>query len=133
MGVQARGLQVVNVTHYYQYSCPIDGGLYALNRTPLASNLGDSSTNKVPSPPPYSKRSTSLKGLRWWPDDPFLAAYKECTKSGGKTGGSKLSVRIKKIRFSCKNSCDVRENNLMRLSNLPTPPKSRIGARQEFV
>ncbi|TYH28890.1 hypothetical protein ES288_A02G180100v1 [Gossypium darwinii] len=70
--------------------------------------------------------STSLKGLRGWLDDPFLAAYKECTKSGEiKTGGSKLPVRKKKIGFSCKNACDVRDDNLVRLSNLPTLPKRK--------
>ncbi|GMI86516.1 hypothetical protein HRI_002320900 [Hibiscus trionum] len=123
-----------NASHYDQYSIPIDG-------TPSTSTAGDSSTNavvrnnnKVPPPPPCSirlppKRSTSLKGLRWWPDDPFLAAYKECTKSGG----SKLPVRMKKISFSCKNSCDVRDDKLVRLSNLPTLAKGRIGVRPEFV
>ncbi|KAK8973879.1 hypothetical protein V6N11_013036 [Hibiscus sabdariffa] len=117
-----------NLSHYDQYSIPTDG-------PPSTSIVGDSSSNvmvrdnnKVPPPPPCSirlppKRSTSLKGLRWWPDDPFLAAYKECTKSNG---GSKLPVRIKKISFSCKKSCDVRDDNLVRLSNIPTLAKGRI-------
>ncbi|KAB2036858.1 hypothetical protein E1A91_D03G032500v1 [Gossypium mustelinum] len=115
------------VTHY---GCPIDGGLYGDGG--LLTDIAVRDNNEVPPPPPCSirlpppRRSTSLKGLRWWLDDPFLAAYKECTKSGEiKTGGSKLPVRKKKIGFSCKNACDVRDDNLARLSNLPTLPKRK--------
>ncbi|XWS45112.1 hypothetical protein CRYUN_Cryun15aG0108800 [Craigia yunnanensis] len=127
------------VTHF-------DEGLYALNQTPPPSDAGGSSTKilvhdkKVPPPPPCSiqlppKRSTSVKGLRWWQEDPFLAAYKECTKSEGKgklssesrkNCCSKLLIRKKKITFPCKNSCDVRDDNFVRLSNLPPLPKDRI-------
>ncbi|EOX91752.1 hypothetical protein QUC31_003273 [Theobroma cacao] len=139
---------VSKVTHYDD-QCPIVIGLCALNQTPSPSDAGGSKIlvhdKKVP-PPPCTmqlvpKRSTSVKGLRWWQEDPFLAAYKECTKGGGngkwssegrKTDGS--NVRKKKtITFSCKNSCDVRGDNLVRLSNLPPLPKDRIRGRQEFV
>ncbi|XP_022752062.1 uncharacterized protein LOC111300710 [Durio zibethinus] len=140
------------VAHYDQY-CPIDVGLYVLNQTPPLTDAGGSSTKilvhdkKVPPPPPCSiqlppKRSTSVKGLRWWQQDPFLAAYEECTKSGGngklssegrKNGGSKLLVRKKKITFSCKNSSDARDDNVVRLCNLPPLPKDRIRGRQDFV
>ncbi|XVF17487.1 hypothetical protein REPUB_Repub10bG0126800 [Reevesia pubescens] len=140
------------VTHYDQ-ECPIDMGLYALNQTPPPSDAGGSTKilvhdKKVPPPPPCSiqlppKRSTSVKELRCWQEDPFLAAYEKCTKNGGingklssegrKNGGSKLLlVRKKKISFSCKNS-DVRDDNLVRLSNLPPLPKDGIRGRQEFV
>lgn len=151
------------VTNYDQY-CPIDVGLYALNRNPPPPPSDGNSTKvlvhnkKVPPPPPRAppcsiqlppKRSTSVKGLRWWHEDPFLAAYKECTKSstggrngkllssdqGRKNGVSKLLARKKKINFSCKNSsCDVRDDNLVRLSNLPPIPKHiRNRNRQDFV
>ncbi|XVE86963.1 hypothetical protein DITRI_Ditri18aG0077900 [Diplodiscus trichospermus] len=139
------------VTHNDQY-CPIDVGFCAHNQTTPA-DTSESSTKilvhdkKVPPPPPCSiqqppKRSTSVKGLRWWQEDPFLAAYKVCTKSGGngklpsegrKNGGSKLLVRKKRITFSCKDSSDVRDDNLVILSHLPRLPKDRSRGRQEFV
>ncbi|WRX10858.1 hypothetical protein QQP08_003345 [Theobroma cacao] len=81
---------VSKVTHYDD-QCPIVIGLCALNQTPSPSDAGGSKIlvhdKKVP-PPPCTmqlvpKRSTSVKGLRWWQEDPFLAAYKECTKGGG--------------------------------------------------
>ncbi|XVF59224.1 hypothetical protein PTKIN_Ptkin07bG0258500 [Pterospermum kingtungense] len=146
------------VTHCDQY-CPIDVGLFALNRTSPPSDTGGNSTKilvhhdkKVPPPPPCSiqllhpKRSTSMKGLKWWQEDPFLAAYKECTKSSGGNGklsssegrknsgsSSKLLVRKKKISFSCKSSSEVRDDSLVKLCNLPPLPKNRIRGRQDFV
>ncbi|MBA0595591.1 hypothetical protein Gorai_012457 [Gossypium raimondii] len=69
-----------------------------------------------PPPPPPSRR---LKKS----DDPFLAAYKECTRS---TSKGKLAKRdsmssLKKgiFNFSCKQSCSVENNNLVRVSQLP--------------
>ncbi|XVF17488.1 hypothetical protein REPUB_Repub10bG0127000 [Reevesia pubescens] len=138
----------------YDQKCPIDMGLYALNQTPPPSDASGSTNilvhdKKVPPPPPCSiqlppKRSTSVKGLRWWQEDPFLAAYEKCTKygeikgklssEGRKNGGSKfLLARKKKISFSCKNSSDFRDDNLVRISNLPPLPKDRIRGAQEFV
>ena len=144
------GVSKSKVTHNDQ--CPTDIRSHALNQTLPPSDAGDSSTKivvhdkKIPPPPPCSiqlppKKSTSVKGLRWWQEDPFLAAYKECTKSGGngklssdgrKNGGSKF-LRKKKITFSCKDSSDVRYDNLVRLSNLPLLPKDKIHGRQEFI
>ncbi|MBA0845890.1 hypothetical protein Goarm_022235 [Gossypium armourianum] len=109
------------VNHYDQ-DCPIGLELYDLNQK-----------NYVSDP----------SGLKWWQEDPFLLAYKECTKSGGNmkhlsseakesTGSSKLS-RKKKITFSCKKSCDVSNDNFVRLSNLPPLPKRRIRGLHEFV
>ncbi|XVF15393.1 hypothetical protein REPUB_Repub09cG0148900 [Reevesia pubescens] len=137
----------------YGPQCPIDIGSYALNQTNPPSDAGDGLSKilvhdkKVPPPPPCSiqllpKRSISVKGLRWWQEDPFLAAYKECTKSGGngklssearKHGDFKILGRMKKITISCKNSSDARDDNLVSLSNLPPLPKDRIRGRQEFV
>ncbi|TXG59962.1 hypothetical protein EZV62_014535 [Acer yangbiense] len=103
---------------------------------------------KIPLPPcpssqPYTRRSASSKGLTgWWQEDPFVAAYKECTKNTRNVKstcsddqskrstvivGSKTRKKKSKFIFSCKNSCDVRDDNLlMRLPNLPPLPKERI-------
>ncbi|GMJ08063.1 hypothetical protein HRI_004475500 [Hibiscus trionum] len=119
---------VSKVTHYDRHYCPIDVGSYALT---------GSGSSKIlvppPPPPPLSKqsslkRSASVKGLRWWVQDPFLAAYKECTKSG-----SKLARKKKTSTLSCKESCDVRDDNLMRFSNLPPLPKDGIRRQRLFV
>ncbi|XVE82964.1 hypothetical protein DITRI_Ditri16bG0047700 [Diplodiscus trichospermus] len=138
------------VTHF-------DEGLYTLNQELPPSDSDIPSTEilvqhqKVPPPPPCSiqlppKRSTSVKSLKsWrWQEDPFLAAYKVCTKSGGndklssegmKSGCSKFLVRKKKIRFfSCKKSSDVRDNNLLKLSNSDPPlPKDRKFLVDKFL
>ncbi|MBA0686868.1 hypothetical protein Goari_014443 [Gossypium aridum] len=139
------------VNHYDQ-DCPIGLELYDLNQKNYVSDPSGSSSilvheKKVPPPPPLSvqlKGSPSGKGgLKWWQEDPFLLAYKECTKSGGNmkhlsseakesTGSSKLS-RKKKITFSCKKSCDVSNDNFVRLSNLPPLPKRRIRGLHGFV
>ena len=79
----------------------------------------------IPPPPcvfhPPS-RISSRRGLKK-SDDPFLAAYKECTKS---TSKGKLAKKdgwsgLKKgmFSFSCKQSCSVRNDNLVRISQLP--------------
>ncbi|XP_028793636.1 uncharacterized protein LOC114761689 [Neltuma alba] len=76
-------------------------------------------------PPVY--RTSSKKGL-WTQevDDPFLAAYKECTKTTRKSNGnnksceSVLRKRVISI-FSCKRSCAVRDNNLVRISHVSVP------------
>ncbi|XVE95061.1 hypothetical protein REPUB_Repub02eG0064000 [Reevesia pubescens] len=77
---------------------------------------------KIPPPPcafhPPS-RTSSRRGLKI-SDDPFLAAYKECTKStrkGKKDEGSGLKKGM--FNFSCKKSCSVRNDNLVRISQLP--------------
>ncbi|MBA0770313.1 hypothetical protein Gotri_018968 [Gossypium trilobum] len=139
------------VNHYDQ-DCPIGLELCDLNQKNYVSDPSGSSSilvheKKVPPPPPLSvqlKGSPSGKGgLKWWQEDPFLLAYKECTKSGGNmkhlsseakesTGSSKLS-RKKKITFSCKKSCDVSNDNFVRLPNLPPLPKRRIRGLHEFV
>ncbi|OMP01746.1 hypothetical protein COLO4_11612 [Corchorus olitorius] len=146
------------ITHFDDHKCPIDIGLHEHDPPVILSPPSDGGGSskvlvqekKVPPPPPCSiqplpKRSTSVKGLRWWQEDPFLAAYKECTKNGGKNGklwssdqgrknnGNGSKARKKKITFSCKNTCDVRDDNLVKLSNLPPLPKDRSRSRQEFV
>ncbi|GAV69050.1 hypothetical protein CFOL_v3_12551 [Cephalotus follicularis] len=117
--------------------CPIDR---RLNLT--SSHDLDKSLVKIPIPLPpcplqTPQRSSSTKlslGRRWWREDPFLAAYKECTKSkmsSGKLGiESKASngslTRKSKLIFSCKNSCDATHDNLVRLTNLSPLPKHTI-------
>ncbi|KAG6648839.1 hypothetical protein CIPAW_07G172100 [Carya illinoinensis] len=74
---------------------------------------------------PAPSRSSSKKGLKR--EDPFLAAYKECTKSingNGKSpkNGVNLYSGFGKITmpdFSCRRSCSVRDGNLVRISRLP--------------
>ncbi|XP_058728709.1 uncharacterized protein LOC131600588 [Vicia villosa] len=98
---------------------------------PPPSSLDGSSTPRnlghdfqIPLPPcafqPPYYRTCSKKGLD---DDPFLAAYKECTKSKksgkrdkklSKGGGSFCVFRS---FFSCKRSCHVYDNNLGRISH----------------
>ncbi|TYG69494.1 hypothetical protein ES288_D05G234800v1 [Gossypium darwinii] len=65
-----------------------------------------------PPPPPLSRR---LKKS----DDPFLAAYKECTRSTSKGKLAKRdsvsSLRKGIFNFSCKQSCSVENNNLRQM------------------
>ena len=78
---------------------------------------------QIPLPPcvfQSPSRSSSKKGLRKH-EDPFLAAYKECTKSNiGKGKSLKYDVGLwfgkKMLAFSCKCSCSVRDDNLGRIS-----------------
>ncbi|KAF4375181.1 hypothetical protein F8388_017327 [Cannabis sativa] len=73
----------------------------------------------TPSQPP--SRSNSAKGLKWQ-EDPFLLAYKECTKPQ-KKGNNKKASKVRKtmfMYFSCKSSCDVRNENFVKLPTLPT-------------
>ena len=92
----------------------------------------------IPPPPgsnfqPTLSRSSSAKGgLRKKEEDPFLAAFRECTKSSrkGKTTSSVKSHRIFDLRSGvmrslfgvvpCKShgSCAVRDDNLVRVSQL---------------
>ncbi|KAK8673906.1 hypothetical protein V6N13_112215 [Hibiscus sabdariffa] len=129
----SKSSKAIHCDHRY---CPVDVGSYAL--TGGGSSKFSVHEKKVPPPPPFPKRSTSVKGSGWWVQDPFLAAYKECTKSGGngklssENGSSKLA-RKKKKGFSCKESSDVRDDNLVRLSNLPPLPKDGVRRQREFV
>lgn len=131
--------------------CPIDIGPHAINQSsPLSPMLfpqgSDTPTKvlahgiKIPLPPPCPKvepprRSTSAKGFRLWHEDPFLAAYKECTKNArnGKLPSSTKNVESKVRKssffFSCKNSCDIKDDSLVRLSNLPPIPRDRVRGR----
>ncbi|GMJ02557.1 hypothetical protein HRI_003924900 [Hibiscus trionum] len=83
---------------------------------------------KLPPPPPCAYHSltkcSSRRGFNKKCDDPFLAAYKECTKSSGKAklakkdgGGGGCSGLMKGLfNFSCKKTCGVRNDNLVKIS-----------------
>ncbi|OMO70852.1 hypothetical protein COLO4_28461 [Corchorus olitorius] len=99
-------------------------------RVSISNSIQD---NKIPPPPgafqPPS-RSSSRRGLKK-SDDPFLAAYKECTKSTNKgklaknvNGGGSGNLKKGVFSFSCKQSCSVRDDNLVRISQLP-PERDR--------
>ncbi|QCD99057.1 uncharacterized protein LOC114193677 [Vigna unguiculata] len=86
---------------------------------------------QIPLPPcafqPPFYRTSSKRGL-WFQDrDPFLAAFKECTKnqkSGNKVNkkfikhGIESRVRKSMSFFSCTRSCTVHDTNLLRISHL---------------
>ncbi|XVF64224.1 hypothetical protein PTKIN_Ptkin09bG0151400 [Pterospermum kingtungense] len=94
---------------------------------------------KLPPPPcPSASARISIHDIKTPPsrrgpnkyDDPFLAAYKECTKSTSKSELAKKDVGsgLKKgmFSFSCKRSCSVRNDNLVRISQL-YPERDRSG------
>ncbi|KAK3006777.1 hypothetical protein RJ639_017196 [Escallonia herrerae] len=122
---------VSKLTHQ---KCPSDAGLDALILPPHQTPSAEAHDTKIPPPPPCQlqppRRSTSLKALWLQDDDPFLAAIKECTKSVG-DGGVKNRGRKNKTIFSCKQSCEVAEDDdkmLVRLCNLPPIPRHRYRA-----
>ncbi|KAK4767962.1 hypothetical protein SAY87_003103 [Trapa incisa] len=75
---------------------------------------------RPPTPAP-SRRNSGKKE----DDDPFLLAYRECTKDAcaaektqSKHGGGSGTIRKRLSALSCKqSSCSVRDGNLVRLSN----------------
>ncbi|XP_019708000.1 uncharacterized protein [Elaeis guineensis] len=79
----------------------------------------------VPLPPcPFqpTRWSSPKKGMSRTEEDPFLAAYLECTKSvkkQGKATKGKLGFEKVGLLFSCKRTCGVREDSMVKLSQLP--------------
>lgn len=84
------------------------------------------------------RRTSSKKGAKKQDDDPFLAAYKECTKGTkaehrhklSKHGEGGLGFGLRKhalANFSCKRSCSVRDDNLVRISHLSEREREMIG------
>ncbi|KAF6136900.1 hypothetical protein GIB67_018939 [Kingdonia uniflora] len=76
---------------------------------------------------PPSRNSSRKAVTKGDQDDPFLAAYKECTKSvklskDRKKGSAPWKERNGSI-FSCKHSCGIKEDNLVRVSHGPRYPK----------
>lgn len=130
-----------------QAECPMDHRVRPLDLTPSPSSFSNGSKVssstcnndlKIPLPPcPISQppsRSSSAKGLKWQ-EDPFLLAYKECTKPQ-KRGKSttdhqqkKKGSKVKKsmfMYFSCKNSCEVSNENFVKLPQLPSLPRHKL-------
>lgn len=78
--------------------------------------------SKIPLPPcrvqpRYSIGNTSGNGgRRWEVEDPFMVAYKECTKSVKNNGKKKKKSKLL-FGFSCKSidSCDIRDHSLFKL------------------
>lgn len=70
---------------------------------------------QIPLPPSGAfltpSRSCSRRGLKKQ-DDPFVLAYKECTK---RSRSKKKSLNV----FSCKHSCSVRDDGIISMSQLP--------------
>ncbi|GMY11958.1 hypothetical protein FCV25MIE_07197 [Fagus crenata] len=139
---------ICKVTHQV---CPADIRQHSLkltssqSSTPCLSDGAKVSAQdlKIPLPPcPVllpPRRSISLKGLRWQ-EDPFLVAYKECTKSvksdtkpsGASNKAVVSNIRKTKSMFWCKNSCEVKEDNILKFPRLPPLPREKIGvSRQE--
>ncbi|KAL7175726.1 hypothetical protein ACSBR2_029337 [Camellia fascicularis] len=81
---------------------------------------------QVPLPPcgfQPSTRSSSKKGLIKKQEDPFLTAYREVTKSTrkGKHDVVGLGLRKNLSFISCKHSCSVRDDSMVRISKPPHP------------
>lgn len=97
---------------------------------PTESHKGLVQDIQIPLPPcpfqpPLKKGTRKGVGRK----DPFLAAYKECTKNVAEGKFSKVSNKSMGhregrglSRFSCKHSCLVREDSLERMVHVSTPP-----------
>lgn len=99
-------------------------------------------------PPPRvagaARRRSSAKAFwgRREADDPFLVAYKECTRDARtmtrfpgqskepnpKAGARKSAASL----FSCKRSVDVAEDSLVGLSQLPPLPSDRMNGASRW-
>ncbi|TKY57920.1 hypothetical protein E2542_SST14974 [Spatholobus suberectus] len=85
---------------------------------------------QIPLPPcafqPPFYRTSSKRGLWVQDKDPFLAAFKECTKNQESAKVNKKSIkdgiesRVRKSMsfFTCSRSCTVHDNSLLRISHL---------------
>lgn len=88
---------------------------------------------KIPLPPcplqgPRRSTSEKEKGFRWQ-EDPFLVAYKECTKSekNCKVGrknkkGVGSNFRLSRSIFSCRSANDVKDDIYVKLPPFPPLP-----------
>ncbi|KAI3685867.1 hypothetical protein L6452_35128 [Arctium lappa] len=90
-----------------------------------AATCDDDHIGGLPLPPcAFQPPLRSSSSRRSKDDDPFLIAYKECTKS------NKKGPLMRKNSFlgSCKHSCTVRDDSIVRVSHIPTsnPDRRRI-------
>ena len=107
--------------------CPTDTGHFVIKLQPppcpLEKGRPSVHGSQIPLPPctfqgPPS-RNSSKKGHLRKQEDPFLAAYKECTKNTRKGHGGKTHLgRSSMFNLSCKHSCNVRDDNLVSKSRL---------------
>jgi hypothetical protein len=101
--------------------------MWPLHCSPHVDQKGMSHGLYMPLPPCRfpPNQTWNRKGVTHLEEDPFLAAFIECTKSVEEkertTKAKKKAMRRNRIkllwlgsRFSCKNSCSVREGNLKR-------------------
>ncbi|MFS7978003.1 hypothetical protein Hanom_Chr10g00910581 [Helianthus anomalus] len=81
----------------------------------------------LPLPPcvfqPRLKSSLSRRSNK--DDDPFLMAYKECTKSHKKSS----LMRKNSLFGSCKYSCNLRDDSIVRVSQIPVSNTNSDGKR----
>ncbi|KAG7993380.1 hypothetical protein I3843_01G001400 [Carya illinoinensis] len=144
---------VCKVTHHHDCR-PFDIRLHALKLTSSQSSISPTSWDsarvsadhdmKIPLPPcpllQPPRRSTSIKLGHELQEDPFLVAYKECTKSVEtgykppppqiKKGNNNIGFKLWKSKFSCKNSSEViDQGNILNLSQLPPLPRFNASPR----
>lgn len=108
--------------------------VHKLQPPPYTSNFQRNSVDvfQIPLPPcafqPPFYRTSSRRCLWVQNKDPFLAAFKECTKNHQKSSatvnkklikdGIESRVRKSMSFFSCTRSCTVHDTNLVRISHL---------------
>lgn len=100
-------------------------------------NILEFHDKKIPLPPCQTQphiRSNSGKGFKFH-EDPFLVAYKECTKNeksckmqskNKKSVGFNFCSRRSYCIFSCRSSIDVNDDNYLKLSKLPRLPTHKV-------
>ncbi|KAI3972784.1 hypothetical protein MKX01_019442 [Papaver californicum] len=121
----------------HQYSGDDDGYYKQLLPLPPCHPISSDSTDKtkidlqlLPLPPcaiqyklklsRSNSTTSSRKGLKRFNEDPFFAAYKECTKTKSRSISTTKSRSISTTKssgfgiFSCKNSCGVKEDSLIK-------------------
>lgn len=73
-------------------------------------------------------RSGSKRDAYKEEDDPFLIAYRKCTNGSGSTRRLRKKKNSSVSVLSCKRSCSVRDDSIVRISQLPKPEKETSGS-----
>ncbi|KAK1366939.1 Pre-mRNA-processing protein [Heracleum sosnowskyi] len=103
----------------------MNGGLMKLPPPPVQQPEGIKAISvdlqNIPLPPctflPPISRNGSKRDVQ---DDPFLAAYNKCTNSRENTGRrTPMKKKNGVYILSCKRSCSVRDDSIVRISQLP--------------
>lgn len=102
---------------------------------PLDSPKATKPTIYIPLPPcPFQPTPMRYSELRR-EDDPFLAAYMKCTKSGKPEKERKRSGGLWKdglglgLGFSCMHGCGVRNDSMVKVSQVP----SCLGRKSSYL